>query len=40
MDTTRNALTVEEKLDLIRSRAKRFGLRRHDLEDAIQDVML
>lgn len=40
MDTTRSELTIEEKLDLIRSRAKRFGLRRHDLEDAVQEVML
>lgn len=40
MDTTRTELTTEEKLDLIRSRAKRFRLRRHDLEDAVQEVML
>jgi len=40
MDTTRSELTIEEKLDLIRRRAKRFGLRRHDLEDAVQEVML
>lgn len=39
-DAKKQALTIEEKLDLIRSRAKRFGLRRHDLEDAVQDVML
>lgn len=40
MDTTRNELTVEQKLDLIRSRARRMGLRSHDLEDVIQEVML
>ncbi len=40
MDTTKQALTIEEKLELIRSRAIRFGLKRHDLEDAIQDVIL
>ncbi|WP_437226074.1 sigma-70 family RNA polymerase sigma factor [Planctomicrobium sp. SH661] len=33
-------LTIEEKLDLIRSRAVRFGLKRHDLEDAVQDVTI
>lgn len=40
MDTTKPELTIEEKLELIRSRAIRFGLKRHDLEDAIQDVIL
>jgi RNA polymerase sigma factor (sigma-70 family) len=40
MDAQKQALTIEEKLDLIRNRAKRFGLRRHDLEDAVQEVML
>ncbi|MBX3452480.1 MAG: sigma-70 family RNA polymerase sigma factor [Planctomycetaceae bacterium] len=33
-------LTLEQKLDLIRSRARRLGFRRHDLEDAVQEVML
>ncbi len=33
-------LTIEEKLELIRSRAVRFGLKRHDLEDAVQDVII
>lgn len=40
MDNTQNPLTIEEKLELIRSRAVRLGFRRHDLEDAIQDVIL
>lgn len=40
MDNTQNPLTIEEKLELIRSRAVRLGIRRHDLEDAIQDVIL
>ncbi len=33
-------LTIEEKLDLIRSRAVRFKIKRHDLEDAVQEVAL
>ncbi len=33
-------LTIEEKLELVRSRAIRFGLKRHDLEDAVQDVII
>lgn len=33
-------LTIEEKLHLIRSRAVRFGIKRHDLEDAVQDVII
>ncbi|MBX3452869.1 MAG: hypothetical protein KF777_25250 [Planctomycetaceae bacterium] len=32
--------TIEEKLDLIRSRAVRFKIKRHDLEDAVQEVAL
>ncbi len=40
MDKARDELTINEKLDLIRSRAVRFGIKRHDLEDAIQDVAL
>lgn len=40
MDNTQKPLTIEEKQELIRSRAVRFGIRRHDLEDAIQDVIL
>ena len=40
MDKTQNALTINEKLELIRSRAVRFGLKRHDLEDAVQDVII
>ena len=40
MDTKQNELTIEHKLDLIRSRAVRFGIKRHDLEDAIQDVVV
>ncbi len=39
---TNNAerLTLEEKLDLVKSRARIMGFRRHDLEDAVQEVML
>ena len=37
---TKNELTIKEKLDLVRSRAVRFGIKRHDLEDAIQDVIV
>jgi len=33
-------LTLDEKLGLIRSRARRLGFRRHDLEDSVQEVML
>lgn len=33
-------LTIEERLDLIRSRAVRFKIKRHDLEDAVQEVAL
>ncbi|MGL4464600.1 MAG: sigma-70 family RNA polymerase sigma factor [Planctomycetia bacterium] len=40
MDNTQNPLSTEEKLELIRSRAVRLGIRRHDLEDAIQEAML
>ncbi len=40
MDKAQNSLTINEKLELIRSRAVRLGLRRHDLEDAIQDAVL
>lgn len=40
MDNTQNLLTIEEKLELIRSRAVRLGIRRHDLEDAIQEAIL
>ena len=40
MDNTQKPLTTEQKQELIRSRAVRFGIRRHDLEDAIQDVIL
>ena len=40
MDKTQKTLTNEEKLELIRSRAVRFGLKRHDLEDAVQDVII
>lgn len=37
---TKQELTIEEKMALIRSRAVRFGIKRHDLEDAIQDVIV
>ncbi len=39
---TNNAerLTLKEKLDLVKSRARIMGFRRHDLEDAVQEVML
>jgi RNA polymerase sigma factor (sigma-70 family) len=40
MDTTKQELTIEEKLDLIRSRAVRFKIKRHDLEDAVQEVIM
>lgn len=40
MDTQQNRLTIEEKLNLIRSRALNIGLRSHDLEEAIQEVAL
>ena len=40
MDNTQKPLTIQEKLELIRGRAIRFGLKRHDLEDAVQDVIL
>lgn len=40
MDKTQKPLTTEEKLELIRGRAVRFGIKRHDLEDAVQDVIL
>ena len=37
---TKQELTIEQKLELIRSRAVRFGIKRHDLEDAVQDVII
>jgi DNA-binding NarL/FixJ family response regulator len=40
MDKTQKPLTIEEKLELVRSRAVRFGLKRHDLEDAVQEVAM
>lgn len=40
MDTSRSELTIQEKLNLIRCRAVQFGLRSHDLEEAIQEVAL
>lgn len=40
MDNTQKPLTIQEKLELIRSRAVRFRIRRHDLEDAVQEVAL
>lgn len=40
MDKTQNALTINEKLELIRSRAIGVGLKRHDLEDIVQDIAL
>ena len=33
-------LTLDEKLSLIKSRARLMGFRGHDLEDAVQEVML
>lgn len=33
-------LTLDDKLNLIKSRARLMGFRRHDLEDAVQEVML
>jgi hypothetical protein len=40
MDITQKTLTIEEKLELIRSRAVKYRIRRHDLEDAIQEIAL
>ena len=40
MNTQQKVLTIEEKLNLIRCRAVRFGLTRHDLEDAVQEIAL
>jgi hypothetical protein len=33
-------LSLDDKLNLIKSRARLLGFRRHDLEDAVQEVML
>lgn len=40
MDKTQKTLTIKEKLELIRCRAVRFGIKRHDLEDAVQEIAL
>lgn len=40
MTSNAERLTLEEKLELVRSRARIMGFRRHDLEDAVQEVML
>ncbi len=40
MDTMQNTLTIEKKLALVRSRAVRFGIKQHDLEDAVQEIAL
>lgn len=40
MDKTQKPLTIQEKLELIRSRAVRFRIRQHDLEDAVQEIAL
>jgi DNA-directed RNA polymerase specialized sigma24 family protein len=40
MNNAVERLTLEEKLCLIKSRARLMGFRRHDLEDAVQEVMI
>ncbi len=40
MTNTTERLTLEDKLNLIKSRARLMGFRRHDREDAVQEVML
>lgn len=40
MTNATERLTLEEKLNLIKSRARLMGFRRHDLEDAVQEVVL
>lgn len=40
MNNAVERLTLEEKLSLIKSRARLMGFRRHDLEGAVQEVMI
>jgi DNA-directed RNA polymerase specialized sigma24 family protein len=40
MSNNAERLTLVEKLALVQSRARIMGFRRHDLEDAVQEVML
>ena len=40
MTNTTERLSLNEKLNLIKTRARLMGFRRHDLEDAVQEVML
>lgn len=40
MTNSATRLTVDEKLTLVTGRARLLGFRRHDLEDAVQEVML
>lgn len=40
MTNATERLTLDDKLNLIKSRARHMGFRRHDLEDAVQEVML
>ena len=40
MASAADRLTLDDKLNLIKGRARIMGFRRHDLEDAVQEVML
>ncbi len=40
MTNAAEQLTLNDKLNLIKTRARLLGFRRHDLEDAVQEVML
>ena len=40
MENNNEKLSLEEKLELIRIRARRLGFCRHDLEDAIQEIAI
>lgn len=40
MTTDARRLSLDEKLELIQGRARRLGFRRHDLEDAVQEVAI
>lgn len=40
MTNTTERLTLNEKLNLIKSRARLQGFRRHDLDDAVQEVIM
>lgn len=40
MTSPTERMSLDEKLNLIKGRARLMGFRRHDLEDAVQEVML